>query len=371
MAAPNNCADHVVLVGIDGMGGYYIDKKLRDGTLAALCPTFAALLGGTLEGFDTVIGATNGRTVFPPVSAPAWASILSGLTPDQTGVDTKEWPLPDVDPATGERLQALPVVASPLNPAIPRSLFDMVPLARRGGDADGGEAVGRHLSIVGWDWLGAQLSGPIPAAVETMLWPPEERRLPDGSLRGVDDEVAAEFAQRFAAGGAHPSAPLPRFSFLHFDDVDHAGHVHEWGSEGFYASWLRADAQLAAVLAAVKGTSAAVVVLADHGGSEKGHGVTKTSHMLIPFVLAATDSCPKIVPISADEPAVVAAASAAAGGGGGDGAAICAPFHSSLNISAIDVAPTILALQGVDVSADRFLRGRALARYAVDVPAHK
>eukprot|EP00744_Colponema_vietnamica_P021712 GILI01031059.1.p1 GENE.GILI01031059.1~~GILI01031059.1.p1 ORF type:complete len:351 (-),score=37.48 GILI01031059.1:15-965(-) len=309
------------------MGGFYINKALTKEDpshqgLEELCPTFANLMKGTLPYFNTIVSTSYARTVFPPISSPAWGSILSGLTPEQTGMQGNEWPCDHGD-------QSLPLYSSPHNLSIPRTIFDYVPNAP-------------HTGIVSWSWLGKKLTGFLPNVATVQC-------------DGKDDMVVAEFEKYIdglsspvdhTASNSNGGSLTTPIAFLHFDDIDHAGHQHSWGSEAYYGSWKAQDDKLAAVLNMVKDKSAAVVVISDHGGSGNGHGFMNTSHMLIPIILATTATSPPVV--ATDEGKAV---------GGSD--RMCP-------ISCIDVVPTLLQLLGREDS-DPTLRGKALAVYAPDL----
>lgn len=74
---------HVVVIGIDGFGGYYVpkvDTPVLDSMMAAGAYTLAM------------------QNTLPTMSAPNWMSMIAGTTPDQHGVDSNEWSPGDSQP---------------------------------------------------------------------------------------------------------------------------------------------------------------------------------------------------------------------------------------------------------------------------------
>jgi hypothetical protein len=168
----------VVLIGIDGLGGFYLAADEKDSR--ERMPSLFELL-------DTAtIGTLRGRTVFPPISAPAWVSALSGMTPDRTGVIHKSW-----DPS---RCVHSPVVRS--ESTTPWLLYDAL---------DGGGV--RKSMIASWSWL---LKLVDPDVCHSTL-----------DAAGDDDKAV----ELFQAACDEDMGDLPSsFSFVHLDTVDVAGH---------------------------------------------------------------------------------------------------------------------------------------------------
>jgi predicted AlkP superfamily pyrophosphatase or phosphodiesterase len=73
--------------------------------------------------------------------------------------------------------------------------------------------------------------------------------------------------------------------FVHFPDVDLAGHASGWLSANYLARVGVVDRAIGRVLAAIP-ASATVIVTADHGGSGFGHGTNAPEHVTIPWIIA-------------------------------------------------------------------------------------
>lgn len=79
--------DHVIIVGVDGVGSAYVAPALDK-----VLPNLSMMSRNSREGVESLLFTLTARTVFPPVSAPAWTAILSGMSPDQSGIAVNEWP---------------------------------------------------------------------------------------------------------------------------------------------------------------------------------------------------------------------------------------------------------------------------------------
>src|SRR4051812_11194462 len=80
----------------------------------------------------------------------------------------------------------------------------------------------------------------------------------------------------------------PKVMFVHFGDVDIAGHAHGWGSAEQLKKIHEVDAHLGTVLGALWSLklddSTLIIVTADHGGSGLGHGPDDMPSKFIPWI---------------------------------------------------------------------------------------
>ncbi len=115
----------------------------------------------------------------------------------------------------------------------------------------------------------------------------------NGSDQTVENNAVTELQQ----------ANAPEVMFLHFDDVDHAGHDYGFGLEtSQYANAVQvADARVGRILTAVKARPGydnenwLVVVVTDHGGIGKGHGGASYQEQNAFIVLNNKHITPKLV----------------------------------------------------------------------------
>ncbi|HXP63184.1 MAG TPA: alkaline phosphatase, partial [Dongiaceae bacterium] len=82
----------------------------------------------------------------------------------------------------------------------------------------------------------------------------------------------------------------PNFLFIHFDDVDHAGHEFGWKSAEYFRAVEDMDGLVGQVLAALDEAGirdrTVVLVTADHGGVGKKHGGATMEELEIPWIIA-------------------------------------------------------------------------------------
>lgn len=75
------------------------------------------------------------------------------------------------------------------------------------------------------------------------------------------------------------------YSFVYFGHVDSAGHQFGWMSDGYMAAVQHADACVNELLETLtaKDPALKVLLLSDHGGHDRGHGLDVPEDMTIPF----------------------------------------------------------------------------------------
>ncbi|MBM3821032.1 MAG: hypothetical protein FJW14_18730 [Acidimicrobiia bacterium] len=87
---------------------------------------------------------------------------------------------------------------------------------------------------------------------------------------------------------AHLEAHTPNVLFVHLSDPDSAGHGSGWMSEAYGRAVRDADAALGQLLASADTAYGAgnysVIVTADHGGHEYGHGTADPRDVTIPWI---------------------------------------------------------------------------------------
>jgi len=81
----------------------------------------------------------------------------------------------------------------------------------------------------------------------------------------------------------------PTFLFVHFDDVDHAGHTYGWKSPEYFAAVEQIDGLVGKLLDALTDAGirrqTVVIMTADHGGKGKSHGEPTMEELEIPWIL--------------------------------------------------------------------------------------
>ncbi|MES2733886.1 MAG: alkaline phosphatase family protein [Bacteroidota bacterium] len=225
---------YLVVIGIDGLSPH--------GIAQAKTPHLDSLMR---------VGAYSmqARAVLPSYSSPNWASMLNGVTPQEHGITSNVWKTVPLkrESHCGEK-------ASKLWPTI-------FQVARRN-EPNADIACFHH-------WKGfAQL---IETEVFTMLKNTED-----------EDKTAQE-------AGAYIVANKPRFTFIHFDHVDHTGHHIGWESKAYYRAVAKADSLIGMLVASIRAAGMAdetvLLITSDHGGHRRHHGGTSLAEVEIPWII--------------------------------------------------------------------------------------
>ncbi len=224
---------HIIVIGIDGMS--------PDGIQKADTPTLDSMIQ---EGAATM----HARSVLPSSSSPNWASMIMGADTEQHGITSNGWEKFDH--------QLPPVVVTQYGtfPTIFTLFKDQQPEALVG-------------AIYDWDGFGRLFE---KADVDFDI---------DGDHEDKTTQEAVDYIREHT----------PKFTFIHLDHVDHAGHAQGHGSPEYYRSVEKADSLIAKIVNATKDAGifqkTMFIVSADHGGLGFGHGGESLAEMEIPFIL--------------------------------------------------------------------------------------
>ncbi|MEZ4828282.1 MAG: alkaline phosphatase [Bacteroidia bacterium] len=224
---------HVVVIGVDGLS--------PDGIRKAKTPNLDFLMK---EGAFSL----HARSVTPSSSSSNWASMIMGADVEQHGVHSNSYKRDDfiLPPVVKGTEDIFPTIFGEVNKQLP------------------GAEIG---AIYHWRDFG---------------------RLFEKSAVDYDVHDSTEAGTALLAA-SYIREKQPAYCFVHLDHVDHAGHEFGHGSPEYYASVERADSLIGQILEAVKSTDMAgstmVLICADHGGINKGHGGYTLAEMEIPFIL--------------------------------------------------------------------------------------
>lgn len=225
-------AKHVVLIGLDGFGAYAYHK--------AEMPNLKKLASQGTWSVGT-------RSVLPSSSAVNWASILMSSTPTQHGYT--EW---------GSQTPEIPSVVTSQYGKYP-SIYTLIK-----------EQQPEAKTAVIYSWGG----------IIHLL----EKQIIDFDIYTKDnDDLTAEKAAEII------KTEKPMFSFIHIDEPDGAGHNLGHDSEGYYEELKNVDKRVGTIIQAVEDAGIAeetiIMVVADHGGIEKGHGGKNLMEVQTPLVV--------------------------------------------------------------------------------------
>jgi arylsulfatase A-like enzyme len=222
--------NHVLVISIDGLRPDAIDTFQL--------PTLQRL---KREGSY----ARDAQTILPSTTLPSHTSMLTGVDVDVHGVTWNE----------EEMLQRGPV-------AVP-TVFSLAHAAGFSTAAFFGKPKLRHLHV--------------PETLDHVRSP--DTRL--GALRSADRTV--EEVTR------HLARTRPNLTFVHFADPDYAGHFFGWMGRAYARAARGTDRALGDLLAYAdarfgKGEYT-VIVTADHGGHDRGHGTDDPRDTTIPWIV--------------------------------------------------------------------------------------
>ncbi len=234
LAAQVRGVEPVVVIGCDGMGS------------VAFTETNAPVMHRLMrEGAYTL----KARGVMPTSSSPNWASMINGAGPEQHGITSNDWQ-PDkfeIAPIYTNKWGRFPTIFGVLREQRPKSTI---------------------VCVHDWDDFARLLERP------------------------AVDYITNIKSSPLTAAHAIPviKERQPTFTFIHFDDVDHAGHTFEWKSWQYYQAVEEVDKLIGQIWEAIDSTpmkgKTIILVTADHGGVGKKHGGPTQVELDIPWIIA-------------------------------------------------------------------------------------
>ncbi|MBU6302758.1 MAG: alkaline phosphatase family protein [Verrucomicrobia bacterium] len=233
--------EHVIVVSIDGAKPPVVAES-----------AMPVLKQMAAEGAVT----WQARTIFPPLTLPSHTSMLTGVGPDKHQILWNGY-----TPIKG--VVKVPTVFSALRREQPEAVTAMFV----------GKVKFRHLwlpdSLTVFDFGGPQSATAVGAA-------------PDMEKNKIPSQTVA------ARAAAWIREHKPKLAFVHFTDPDSAGHASGWGSPEQKEALKVTDQALGQILRALRESGMAersvVLVSADHGGHDKGHGLDIPDDMIIPWM---------------------------------------------------------------------------------------
>jgi hypothetical protein len=227
-------AKMIVLIGIDGMS--------VSGFQEAVTPNLDELVRNGALSLST-------RAVIPSVSAPNWASHLTGATPQQHGVTFNGW--------TAYTSLIHPAETDPdgYYPSVFQVIKHQKPQAKTG---------------LFYDWVDlADIfnSNYIDHLIFSENW-----------------QTSLEMAAPWILENQ------PEFTFIYIGYPDEAGHEHTWNSKEYLRSLEEVDAALGDFFTALKEEGLYdqihFLVVSDHGGHDHGHGGVSMEELELPWIIS-------------------------------------------------------------------------------------
>lgn len=224
---------HVILIGIDGVSAEAFQY--------ASTPFMDELVAGGAVSLKT-------RGVMPTVSAPNWATILSGAGPEQHGVTSNNW--------TINKHGFQPTVCD--NDGFFTSIFTLIRQQR---------PLANIAMIFDWDWLGAYINKKV---VDTMIYITGTQQVTD---------AAADYIMR----------NKPYFTFVYYGHPDETGHAKGFNTTDYYQSISEVDGEIRRLIDTVKHAgiyeNTAFIITSDHGGRGYSHGSESMIEINVPWMI--------------------------------------------------------------------------------------
>lgn len=210
-----------------------IDGLRPDAIAATDCPQLKALIARSSYTYDA-------RSVMPSITLPCHTSIFHSVPPSRHGITSNQWqpmarPLPGlIDVANQHGLKCV-------------AIYNWEPL----------RDISRPEALYATAYMNTSYQA-------------------DG-----DDDMAEEAACLI------PKLK-PDFAFVYLGTVDTSGHAYGWMSDGYLRQVEHVDGCLGRVLESLP-ADAHIVLQADHGGHDRGHGTDMPEDMTIPWLVAGPD----------------------------------------------------------------------------------
>lgn len=225
--------EHVVLIGIDGLGANYLQE-------ADAIPNLKRLMA---QGSYTL----QARCIRPSSSAANWAAMTMGAGPALTGYTQWDSQTPEIPSRVTGKYGIFPTIFEILHEQKPNSEIGI---------------------LYTWEGIG-------------YLFPKE---VINHNQNTNDDNLTEEKAITYI------QEKRPKLLFLHFDDVDGAGHSIGWGTDAYISAIEKMDKRIGNIVEATKDAgiykNTIFIVTADHGGFEQSHGGDHLEEMEIPWIIA-------------------------------------------------------------------------------------
>eukprot|EP00123_Amoebidium_parasiticum_P001574 comp12701_c0_seq1/m.7798 comp12701_c0_seq1/g.7798 ORF comp12701_c0_seq1/g.7798 comp12701_c0_seq1/m.7798 type:complete len:347 (-) comp12701_c0_seq1:18-1058(-) len=236
-------AKHVLILGTDGFGSLYMENATH------MIPNIALIMKNGAHTF-------RARNRNPAVSAPNWGAILTGLTPEETGILDNDWSISNAEPKSILEQGMPPVTGAG---RLPSTLWH---IAKE-------QNPSLTTAVVhSWKWI-ETLSE--KGVVDWDVWTNES----DANATQVLINLIENHQ--------------PNLMFIHFDTIDEGGHHSYWGSDFYYYNAQMVDGYIGKIMQALDSASildqTMIIVVADHGGYGKSHGAFNQANMFVPIII--------------------------------------------------------------------------------------
>lgn len=232
-------AKYVLVVGFDGLGGY----AFTEGPASMNIPNLKSLIN---RGAYTYVA----QAVMPTSSSPNWASMVMGAPPKITRIPDNGFSIKRATKGStcgkksGEFFPTVFKIAKEQNPKLTTYILH--------------------------DWDDYQ------RFIDTTTY--TYRKDCDGEVKTTQEAVSVI------------NNGMPNLLFIHLDHIDGAGHGAGHKTPEYYKAVEKGDSLLGLMIQALKDKGiyeeTVILVTADHGGKNKGHGGGSLDERNIPWIIA-------------------------------------------------------------------------------------
>lgn len=233
-SAQPSATKHVILIGISGVSAESFQYSNT--------PVMNSLIKQGVISLKT-------RGVMPALSAPNWATILSGAGPEQHGVTSNSWSLlnqgfePTVRDADGYFTSIFTIIRNQMPKAITAMFYD-------------------------WEWLGTYVNKKDI----------NKEQFVEGQV--MITSVALNYFKK----------EKPLFTFIYYGLPDETGHSKGYNSKEYYQSINDIDTEIGKIINEIKEEGMAqqitFIISSDHGGIEYGNTVGSTLEIEVPWIIS-------------------------------------------------------------------------------------
>ena len=226
---------YVFLIGLDGWGGYSVSNKSFN------MPTVTGLMN---DGCYTI----KAKNVKPTISLPNWSSMFMGTSPKKTGYKTNE--PSKADSKIVDMYGIFP------------SIFTLLTKQR-----------------------------PQCKAAFFYEWSVNGALCPDGVID--KKQHISNLSKDVSVVSDYIKSERPNFCAIAIDEPDGVGHSAGHNTRAYYEELSKLDVLIAQIIQAIKDAgiwdNSIIMLSADHGGVNKGHGGNTLSEREIPFIICGNN----------------------------------------------------------------------------------
>ncbi len=234
VTAQQDPVKRVILIGIDGVSA--------EGLQYASIPVINSLIKQGSISLKT-------RGVMPTVSAPNWATILSGAGPEQHGVTSNSWSLSNqgFEPTAKDSDGYFASIFSLIRKQMPKAVTAM---------------------FYDWDWLGTFVN--------------KKYITKEQYIQGyvMVTSVALNYIKK----------EKPVFTFIYYGHPDEVGHEKGFGTPAYFQAINDIDTEIGKLVAGIKESemdkNTSIIITSDHGGIGKDHGGESMTELEVPWIIS-------------------------------------------------------------------------------------